>query len=252
MQDINVGATDPLEAAANGHSYVDLGLRKTVEGKEYAVLFADRNIGADSPEEYGDYFQWGDTQVRYSNISTYDSDNGDYSFNISNCVWHNGNNPMTDWTKYIDTYNIDYWSGTGDPDNKLILDPTDDVASVLWGGDWKMPDKEELEILKGPEVTIDYTNNYNNTGVNGVLIRGKGTYASASIFLPATGMLQDIYIEEKNGVGYYWSRTLYTDYPDNACGLTFEVSEETIDNLYQGRYIGQNIRPVLVVPSSWL
>ena len=55
---VNISAQSPATGTINGHDYVDLGL---------SVMWATCNIGANSPEEYGDYFAWGEaeTKARY-------------------------------------------------------------------------------------------------------------------------------------------------------------------------------------------
>ncbi len=105
----------------NGHDYVDLGLPS-------GLIWATCNVGAAKPEDYGDYFAWGETEPK-----------DDYWW--STYKWCNG-----DWdklTKYCtDSY---YWdsSSSSSMDNKTVLDPEDDAAHVNWGGSWRMPTDEE-------------------------------------------------------------------------------------------------------------
>ena len=64
---------EPNNGTHNGHDYVDLGLRS-------GTLWATCNVGADNPEEYGDYFAWGETQSKtIYDWSTYAYSNGDYN-----------------------------------------------------------------------------------------------------------------------------------------------------------------------------
>lgn len=97
-------------AYVNGHLAVDLGL---------SVRWASTNIGASMETEYGDYFAWGETEVK--NTAAYWS-------NYSLC---NGTN--TSLTKYClsNRYGI--------VDNKQVLDAEDDAAHVLWSDNWVMP-----------------------------------------------------------------------------------------------------------------
>ena len=214
----------PIPDPANGHAYVDLGLRRTIGGVEYKVLFADRNIGASSPEDYGDYFQWGDTQVRYSDINEYGNVQG-FNFDLNHYLFYDG----TKITKYNHT------------DNLTILEASNDAASVLWGGDWRMPDKEELELLIDESiVNVSYVNNYNSTGINGLLISGKGQYASASVFLPAAGKADwegvyssySMYIPSRSKCSDFllWSLFIYN-------GINLSVDNVDRDN-------GLPVRPV--------
>ena len=101
------------QTAQNGHEYVDLGL---------SVKWATCNVGADSPEEYGYHFAWGETSPKTTyNWSTYKYCNGDeYSM-----------------TKYCD-------DSFGTVDNKTTLELSDDAARVNWGGKWRMPTRAEI------------------------------------------------------------------------------------------------------------
>ena len=133
----DIVAEFPLVDPANGHEYVDLGLR--VGGNK--ILFATMNIGASAPQEYGDYFAWGETSKRYTSISDDTVVGG--SFTWANAPYHTGNNQNTGWSKYIPT-GYESYTVSGTADNKLVLDASDDVASVLWGGSWRMPDDSDL------------------------------------------------------------------------------------------------------------
>lgn len=115
------GFTVTLFNYADGHAYVDLGLPS-------GTLWATTNVGAIAPEEYGNYFAWGETESKDTyNWSTYKWCNGTY-----NSI-----------TKYCTN------SRLGVSDRKTILDPEDDAAHVNWGGYWRMPTKEEQDELRG-------------------------------------------------------------------------------------------------------
>lgn len=86
----------------NGHEYVDLGL---------SVKWATCNVGASSPEDYGNYYAWGETKTK-SNYSE------------SNCVTYSKN--LSD----------------------IGGDSRYDAARANWGGSWRLPTKKELEELK--------------------------------------------------------------------------------------------------------
>ena len=96
------------------HEYVDLGLPS---GTQWATM----NIGANAPEEYGDYFAWGETEPKdYYDWGTY--------------KWCMGNyNTMT---KYCTISGYGY---NGFNDGKTELDPEDDAATAAWGAGWRMP-----------------------------------------------------------------------------------------------------------------
>lgn len=99
-------------AGSNGYPYVDMGLPS---GKKWAV----HNIGASMPEEVGDCFAWGDVRERYNSY-------GD----LMNSQWGWG---RTFYAKYV-----------GD---KNVLEPADDAAAVLWGGNWHMPTYDDFKEL---------------------------------------------------------------------------------------------------------
>ena len=155
-----------------GHEYVDLGL---------SVMWATCNVGASTPEEYGDYFAWGETKTKtHYDWSTY--------------KWCNGSSTLL--TKYCED------SSYGTVDSKIALDKIDDAATVYWGGDWRMPTTEEFEELTMNCTFLWTTQN----GVNGCKVTSN--INGNSIFLPAAGM----YIGSKyhpGETGDYWQSTLH-------------------------------------------
>ena len=236
--------SETIYVVEDSHDYVDIGLR---DGNNNKILFATCNIGASSPEEYGDYFAWGETSKRYTSINGSSVVGG--SFEWYNCPYHTGDDEIVGWSKYIPTGKESY-SETGVADNKLILEASDDVASVLWGGGWRMPDKSDLQYLVGSNVTYTWTNDYNGTGVHGFIITGKGPFSSASLFLPAAGDCTNSELEGAGDYGFYWSRSVNSNYPAFASNLYFEDGDQATDET--SRYFGQSVRPVHVgdvVPS---
>lgn len=195
----------------NGHEYVDLGL---------SVKWATMNIGATRPEEYGDYFAWGETKPK-----------SDYSLS----TYKYGNS-----IKNINKYCTDRFYGYRFfKDNKTILDPEDDAAHVNWGGDWRMPTKEEQDELC-ENCTWTWTT---LNGVNGYKVQSKKIgYTDKWIFLPAAGYRGDSGLCDVGNYGDYWSSSLYTGNPDYAYDLYFASGE--VDWGYDYRYRGQSVRPV--------
>ena len=113
----------PFEVPANLDGYVDLGLPS-------GTLWATCNVGASAPEEYGDYFAWGETEPKdYYDWSTY--------------KWCNGNEETL--TKYCDESSFGY---NGFVDNKTELDPEDDAACVHYPGG-RMPSLQHM-LVTGP------------------------------------------------------------------------------------------------------
>ena len=192
------------------HAYVDLGLPS-------GLLWATCNVGADNPEDYGDYFAWGETQPKETyDWSTYQYCNGDYNT----------------LTKYCNDAGYGY---NGFTDNLTTLLPEDDAAAANWGNGWRMPTQAELqELLDNTTVTWTTQN-----GVNGRLFTGSN---GNSLFLPAAGYRGD----ELGGVGYngrYWSSSLYMDDPNYAWCFGF-ISDFYDMGYYVGRDDGLSVRAV--------
>ena len=175
----------------NGHEYVDLGL---------SVKWATCNVGATTPEGYGDYFAWGETTPKTTyNWSTYKYCNGTYD----------------SMTKYC----TDSYFGT--VDNKTTLELTDDVAHVNWGGSWRIPTKAEQDELRDTNnCTWTWTT---QNGVNGYKVTSKKN--GNSIFLPAAGYRSGSGLNYAGSYGYYLSSWLDTDYSNFACLLSFYSSD---------------------------
>ncbi len=195
------------------HAYVDLGLPS-------GLLWATCNIGADSPEEYGDYFAWGETQPK-----------SDYSW--STYQYANGTS-YTDpqLTKYCSNSNYGY---NGFTDNLTTLLPEDDAATTNWGTDWRMPTIEEWQEL------FQYTTHIWTTlnGVHGGLFTATN---GNSLFLPAAGFRRDDILDDFGTRCDYWSSSLNTDSPNCARGITFFSYASGLDNCF--RCYGQSVRPV--------
>ena len=191
----------------NAHKYVDLGL---------SVKWATCNVGAESPEDYGDYFAWGETQPK----STY---------NWSTYKWCNGSSSTL--TKYNTS------SSYGTVDNKTVLEAADDAATANWGGAWRMPTKAEQDELR-EQCTWTWTT---QNDVKGYKVTSKSN--GNSIFLPAAGY-RDVGSRDYVGsFGYYWSSTLVTDNPNDAYYLYFNSGN--VDWYINYRYFGLSVRPVL-------
>ncbi len=147
----------------NGHECVDLGLPS-------GTLWATCNIGASKPEEYGNYFAWGETSGY--NEGKRDFDDEHYKFRVKKYLglkWI--------YTKYVEN------KKNGNVDNKLSLDKEDDAAHVLWGNGWRMPTTAQIEELINKENTTCEIILQN--GIRGFQITSKAN--GNSIFFPAAG-----------------------------------------------------------------
>lgn len=194
------------EVTVKEYEYVDLGL---------SVKWAAYNVGANSPEGYGDYFAWGEktTKTTY-NWSTYKWCNGIY-------------NTMT---KYC-TLSID-----GTVDKKTTLDIADDAAHANWGGSWRMPTKAEQEELR---TKCTWTRTYQG-GVYGYKVTSKKN--ANSIFLPAAGYRSDGVLSYAGYYGYYWSSSLYESDSNGAYDLYFNSGNVNRGPYY--RFNGLSVRGV--------
>ena len=190
----------------NGYEYVDLGL---------SVKWATCNVGATKPEEYGDYFAWGETLPK------------DY-YDWSSYKWCNGT--AYTLTKYNNS------STYGTVDDKTVLESADDAATTNWGGSWRMPTDAELTELR-ENCTWTWTQINSINGYN-VTSNKNGN----SIFLPAAGYRYDSSLYDAGSLGHYWSSSLSTDSPDYACYLYFRSDLVSWGN--SSRYFGFTVRPV--------
>lgn len=206
--------TATCHAQNNGisHEYVDLGLPS-------GTLWASCNVGASYPEEYGEYFAWGETAPQSA---------GQYTW--SSYLWCNGT--YNSLTKYCNN------SSYGTVDNKLELSPDDDAANINWGPAWKMPTISQIQELYNSSYTT--TTGYEMNGVYGRLITSKRN--GNSIFLPAAGYRSDGADRDARSFGFYWSSEAHSTYSYYGCYLYFY--SKGIEWGYNGRYIGRSVRPV--------
>ncbi len=209
------------------------------EGGPY---WAECNVGASKPEEYGYYFWWGDTVGYTRSGGTWNDDEwgGYYSgvtwvsstgqqmssspFSPSSCPTYNKNNSALQSAGYIDS--------TGN------LVAAHDAATAHLGAPWRMPTSAEIQALDDNCTTTWITTN----GVSGRLVTGKDSYANRSIFLPAAGWGYDSCLYGLGLDGRYWSSTPNSDDSDFAWELYFDSGY--FDRGYNYRYYGRSVRPV--------
>ena len=209
-QDESYTAVFVEKTMIDGHEYVDLGLPS-------GLKWATCNVGAERPEDYGDYFAWGETQPKETyNWSTYKYCNG----------------TETTLTKYC---NNSEYGNNGFTDNKNVLDLSDDAATVNWGGAWRMPTDAEMTELREKCKWTWTTQN----GVNGYKVVGPN---GNSIFLPAAGYMSDGSLYNVGFNGYYWSSSLHASFPYYAYLVSFSSSYVYRDGY--NRNSGRSVRPV--------
>ena len=205
----SISFTAPAVSIENGHEYVDLGLPS---GTKWATC----NVGATSPEEYGDYYAWGETEPKTT-----------YSWRTYKYGPYYG-----ELTKYCT--DSDYGKD-GFVDNKTVLELADDAARVNWGGQWRMPTDDEWTGLR-ENCTWTWTT---LNGVNGYEVKGAN---GNSIFLPAAGGRELVDLNGVGGDGSYWSSSLDADYPSDAWYVYFLSGNVGRNGLY--RYYGFSVRAV--------
>ena len=199
---------DSITFAVFDYKAVDLGLPS-------GTLWADRNVGADTPEAYGDYFAWGEVFPKKE-------------YNWKTYKWCNGSENAL--TKYctISSYGI--------VDGKTIPDLEDDAAYVNMGAEWRMPTTEEQQELYNYctwiWTTIEGVNGYKLIGPNGNFL-----------FLPVAGYRYDCELDYAGSLGFYWSSTLNESSPYGVYLLDCIVSGSCGDG-YCSRCYGYSVRAV--------
>ena len=226
------GVFAECDVEVNGRPYVDLGLPS-------GTLWATCNVGAASPEGYGFYFAWGETEPKWSN-GAWDN------YTWGNYKWMNTG--QADWTQinkytFADNQTEACWydsDGTVIGDGNTVLLPEDDAATANWGRKWQMPTVAQFEeLFDSDNTTSTWTT---KEGVNGRLVTSIRN--NASIFLPAAGRLNDI--DFAGTYGFYWTNMLDgRTYTDRACNLPFDENKVYVTGQFD-RYSGQSVRPVRV------
>ena len=233
--DADLGCQEAVFDPYNGHEYVDLGLPS-------GLKWATCNVGASKPEEYGDYFAWGDTVPYYSSQDPLTWRENKTGYNWASYTWCKGSDHTL--TKYC---NKSGYGNDGFTDSKTTLDPEDDAASYQWGGSWRMPTKGEIEELIATRNNTGYTwtwcdgstTKYAGTDVKGWQIVRIST--GATLFLPAAGYRDATSLTNPGSNGNYWSSSLH-DYLDRAWGIYFDSSG--VSASFSRRFFGWSVRPV--------
>ena len=195
-----------------GHNYVDLGLPS-------GTLWATCNVGATTPEEYGDYFAWGETTPKdYYAWSTHKYSNGDYTL----------------LTKYCFDSSYGY---NGFTDNLTTLLPEDDAATANWGGGWRTPTKIQWEEL------LYYTTSTWKTQ-NGVYGRLFTAANGRCLFLPAAGIRFEDRLDSAGHFGFYSSSSL--DRGKSYMAGIYYFGQSKYDDYVSSnsRIMGQSVRAV--------
>lgn len=203
----------PYVVADGNYYYGDGGDDRWVDlGLPSGILWAKYNVGATSPEEYGGYYAWGETEEK----SSYTWENYKYATFLGYDEW---GNPI---------YECEY---IGDNISGTIYD----VAHVQWGDGARLPSISDINEL------LDFCNikygQYQN--VEGAYLIGPN---ANTIFLPFGGYVYGSRIDDKGEYGTFWSGIQSEEYQDYARYLESEYNETDTDS--ELRMTGRTVRPV--------
>jgi hypothetical protein len=177
-------------------------------------------LGASSPEEFGNYYSWGETQTK----STY---------SWKTYKWCKGTDRTL--TKYCSDVAYGY---EGFSDSKSQLEPADDAAHTNLGEGFRTPTLDEWTELTS-NTTAQWTTDYNGTGVTGYIFTSKvAGYTDQSIFIPAAGYQWRPTV----GVGRYLLSTQTDCYPNGCDDGYFDSTLVSWGST--GKEEGSSIRPV--------
>lgn len=200
-------STLKMPAQSDDATYVPMG-----DGKKWSV----RNVGASKPEDYGDYYAWGEVAPYYKPGHAYDNFIGD------DANWEPGKSAGYTWSSYQWGDGSTFSKYTGS--DFSTLQAGDDAATQDMGSAWRMPKLEEWKALLEEDFSWVWVENFNNSGKNGRLVISKKTgYEGSCIFLPAAGYRNDRDFFDAGSYGYYWSSSVNARYPDYAYDVFFSA-----------------------------
>jgi len=219
---------------------VDLGLNMS-DGR--IIYWATCNLCEDgfvsSPEQYGDYYAWGEIQPHYVKGHSLDNPCSDWriingktmnGYDFHTYKWCNGS--YTTLTRY------NFNRSDGSVDNKSDFKDyayADDAARQTLGGSWRTPTDAEWTILR-TKCSWTFTT---QDGINGMLVTGPN---GCSIFLPAAGRRVQTNLKDLNTYGDYWSSSVVTD--QHAVAWSVRFASNSITRYYDIRCEGLSVRPV--------
>ena len=184
-----------------GDEVVDLGLPSGLKWRGW-------NVGASKPEDYGNYYAWGETTPK----ATYT------------------------WSNYKYGSSDTYGTGVGMSGNTVLV-PEDDAATANLGNGWRTPKNKEWKELKD-NCTWRWTT---RNGVNGMLVTSNiEGYKDKSIFLPAAGWYSGSTLNSRGSYGSYWS----SSYSSNENALAWDMINSDVSSAWLDRSHGLSVRPV--------
>ena len=195
---------------------VDLGLPS-------GTLWADRNVGAKAPEDYGAFFSWGNTEPHYPMHKGIDWGDNDDAFDKENAF-------SSDNYEKSDGYKLN-----GD------IDLSHDAARINMGKPWQMPTSEQFQELYDNCTWERKTLN----GINGYLVTSK--INGNSIFFACSGYCYGTSLSNRGSGGVYWSSSYYS--AADAYYLYFDSSNVHPQGSDYRRY-GFSVRAVQNLPTN--
>lgn len=221
---------------------VDLGFEfKLADGTFYRLYWAPSNLCQRGlcahPEDYGDYYAWGYIEPHYISRDPLTWKEGmENGYTWGNYKWAIGDKKVT---KYCaEAFASQYWGGEGECDKKNFLDPEDDAAHVILGGNWRMPTSREfLQLINNCTQEWISVN-----GVNGIEFTGPN---GNSIFFPAAGYWDGNVLFSPGSRGDYWSS--YVSAASSSAQSMDIIDDEELPAwfLHANRRMGFSIRPVI-------
>ncbi|MBQ1653060.1 MAG: hypothetical protein II060_04665, partial [Bacteroidales bacterium] len=197
----------------NNYGYVDLGLPS-------GTLWATTNVGASTPEGYGDYYAWGETEPK-----------SEYTWS----TYQHANGSESTLTKYCNEEEYGY---NGFVDNLTTLDLEDDAAAANWGTGWRMPTKNEMDELYN-SCTSEFTT---QNGVNGVKFTAPN---GNTVFFPISGVKVDNSVRGEGEDALYWSNMhVYSDQNLAYCYSLNHIGGDVIYSNNMPRYVGYSVRAI--------
>lgn len=210
---------------------IDLGM---------AGVWSCCNVGASKPEEFGNYYAWGETGTK----SNYSLETYKYYSDT-----HENKDLSGGYTKYCSYGEFGYGHGVimsengedgvyidGFTDGLTELETKDDAAAVNWGNSWRTPSYDQFFDLQ-------YFCCYKWTQVNqvyGLLLKGNGNY----IFLPAVGYRDGESMCNAGLNGNYWLRNSFEDTLNPFMAISFDIIDSAIASGAHDRASGLTVRPV--------
>ncbi len=188
----------------NGHEYVDMGFPS-------GVKWATCNVGATTPDGYGEHYAWGEIETK------------------EEYTWQNGN--CLTYGKKLDDI-------SGNPEY--------DVATAKWGEKWRMPRLQDMyELITQSDWIWAKVNGVNGWNVVSK-INGNHIFLPAAGFMNtiAASYQGTEGVLDQNKWGYYWTSTPYDDEHIDKEACNFVLSSGGYQTEVGLRYSGFSIRPV--------